>query len=93
MNRSDLIQKMCDLYPKLPFEVVDATIKAVFGSMSDTLSTGGRIEIRSFGCFSTKVRRANVIRNPRNGSVIAKSEPKHLVYFRASKDFKQKVNS
>jgi integration host factor subunit beta len=84
---------MCDLYPKLTFEAVDAVVKAIFSTMSDTLSKGGRIEIRSFGCFSTKVRRANVVRNPRNGSVIAKVGPKHLVYFRASKEFKENVNS
>lgn len=93
MNRSDLIHKMCDLYPKLSFEVIDATVKAIFGNMVDNLSIGGRIEIRSFGCFSTKIRRANVVRNPRDGSVIAKVGPKHLVYFRASKEFRQKINS
>jgi integration host factor subunit beta len=92
MNRSELIEKMCDLYPKLSAEIIDSTIKSMFINMADNLAKGERIEIRSFGCFATKVRRSNIIRNPRDGSIIARSGPKHLIYFRPSKEFKEKVN-
>jgi integration host factor subunit beta len=92
MNRSELIEKMCDLYPKLSFEVIDDTIKSIFNCMSNSIAKGERIEIRSFGCFRTKIRRSNIIRNPRDGTIISRSREKRLLSYRPSKEFKTKVN-
>ena len=60
--------------------------------MVDNIAEGERIEIRGFGCFSLKERSAGVIRNPRDG-VSIESEGRHVVYFRAGKELKDRVNS
>lgn len=93
MNRSDLIAKLCDLYPKLSKKNVDLLVKVLFSNMVDNIADGNRIEIRGFGCFSLKQRRATLIRNPRDGVSVRAEEPRHVVYFRAGKELKTRVDS
>ena len=92
MNRSDLVVKINELYPKLSRKEVDALIKLLFSKMADHVATGRRIEIRGFGCFSLKSRKAGLIRNPRAGVSIT-SDERHVVYFRAGKELKARVDS
>lgn len=92
MNRSDMVNKVSELYPKLSRKDADALVKAVFNSMANHVATGKRIEIRGFGCFSLKSRRPGLIRNPRAGVSIASAE-RHVVYFRAGKELKNRVDS
>jgi integration host factor subunit beta len=51
MTRSDLINRLAELHPQLLIKDVDLAVKVILDSMSDTLSRGGRIEIRGFGSF------------------------------------------
>lgn len=92
MNRSGIVGKLSELYPKVNHRDIDGLVRSLFGAMVDNIATGERIEIRGFGCFSLKERSAGVIRNPRDGISI-ESEGRHLVYFRAGKELKERVNS
>ena len=93
MNRSDLIAKLCDLYPKLTRGEIDSLVKTLFSSMVNHVADGNRIEIRGFGCFSLKKRTAGVIRNPRDGVSIKSDALRHVVYFRAGKELKTRVDN
>ena len=92
MNRSDIVTKISELYPKLTRKEIDGLIKALFATMVDNIAEGKRIEIRGFGCFSLKLRRAGTIRNPRDG-VSVSSDERHVVYFRAGKELKLRVDN
>ena len=92
MNRSDLILKLCDLYPKMTKKEIDNLIKTLFSNLVDNIADGNRIEIRGFCCFSLKERAAGVIRNPRDGVTISSDDPRHVVYFRAGKELKSRVD-
>ena len=93
MNRSDLIIRLCDLYPKLSRKEVDALVKSFFGAIVNNIAKGNRIEVRGFGCFSLKKRRAVLIRNPRDGVSIQDSKSsRQVVYFRPGKRLKSKVD-
>lgn len=92
MNRSDIVDQMGELYPKLSNKEIDSAVKVLFNAMSDNMIGGNRIEIRGFGSFSLKERGPGLIRNPRQGLSI-KSEGRYVVYFRAGKELKERVNT
>lgn len=92
MNRSGIVTKLTELYPKINRKDIDGLVRNLFSKMVDNIAEGERIEIRGFGCFSLKERSAGVIRNPRDG-VSIESEGRHVVYFRAGKELKDRVNS
>ena len=50
MTRSDLIEQLA-VRKDIPHTVAERVVIEIFGSMSDTLFAGGRIEIRGFGSF------------------------------------------
>ncbi|MCA9751176.1 MAG: HU family DNA-binding protein [bacterium] len=66
--------------------VVDRFIDAV----SEALAAGSHIEIRGFGSFKVKSRRARVARNPRTGATVEVPE-KLVPYFKVSKELKKVV--
>jgi integration host factor subunit beta len=92
MNRSDIIAAMAELYPKLVHKEIDSVVKQLLNLISDNIASGKRIEIRGFGAFSLKERRAGLIRNPRLG-VSMESDGRYVVYFRAGKELKDRVNT
>jgi len=66
-----------------------------FDEIMEILTEGQRLEIRGFGCFSVKSRRARIGRNPRTGEVVPIAEYK-APFFKFSKDakasFDKKIN-
>ncbi len=67
-------------------EIVDG----IFGSIVDTMKSGGEVSIAGFGIFSVKGRAARMARNPKTGEqvqVAAKKVPK----FRPAKALKDMV--
>lgn len=91
MNRSDIIKHISELYPKLSRKEVEVIVKELFSKMASSIADGKRIEIRGFGCFSLKHRAAGKVRNPRHG-VSIDSEERHVVYFRAGKELRERVD-
>jgi len=69
MNKAELVSKVAkstNQSKALTREVLDKFLEAV----GDTLSAGNNIEIRGFGSFKVKKRKARVARNPRTGEQI-----------------------
>lgn len=91
MNRSDLIQKLSEKYPKLGQKCIDAIVRMIFSAMCSNIADANRVEIRGFGCFSLKQRNPGIIRNPRMGTSMYR-ESRSVVYFRAGKELKARVN-
>ena len=91
MNKSDIIDKIYALYPKLNKLECKKIVDALFRSLGESVYQGNRIEIRGFGCFSLKRRKAGFVRNPRAGTAL-ESEARNLLYFRAGKELKQRVD-
>ncbi len=91
MNRSDIIKRISELYPKLSRREVEVIIKELFSKMAVSVANGKRIEIRGFGCFSLKHRAAGKVRNPRHGIAVESGE-RHVVYFRAGKELRERVD-
>ena len=90
MNRSDLINQLKDkaLLSRKNAEIV---VEKFFGTITDTLARGDRVEIRGFGSFTVKEYKPYTGRNPKTGTKI-KVPPKKLPFFKVGKELKDKVN-
>ncbi|MEK7704415.1 MAG: integration host factor subunit beta [Myxococcota bacterium] len=70
MTKSELIQAVAQRLPHLSTRDVEIVVNTVFGSVTGALQRGDRIEIRGFGSFSVRHRRARQGRNPKSGESI-----------------------
>jgi len=91
MNKSELIEALAS-HNGLTYKKSEEIVNIIFDSMADTLTNGGRIEIRGFGSFIVKDYDAYMGRNPKTGEVI-KVKPKKLPFFKVGKELREKVDS
>ena len=67
-------------------DIVQKTLDAIIA----TLVSQGRIELRNFGVFEVKQRKARKARNPRTGEKVD-VPPKNVVTFKPGKEMEEKV--
>lgn len=92
MIRSELIQLLARDNPGLRMEEIEKVVSVFFDELTHRLATGGRIELRGFGAFSTRERSARTGRNPRTGTSV--SVPgKRVPYFKPGKEMRARLNS
>ena len=91
MTRSELIDLMADSQHQLSTKDVELAVKLLIDHMSETLSTGQRIEIRGFGSFSLHYREPRKGRNPRTGDAV-ELRGKHVPHFKPGKELRERVN-
>ena len=91
MTRSELIDLMSDSQHQLSTKDVERAVKLLIDHMSETLSTGQRIEIRGFGSFSLHYREPRQGRNPRTGDAV-ELRGKHVPHFKPGKELRERVN-
>ena len=91
MVKSQLIQKLCNLHPNFLHKDLEKTVDIVFKEITDNLASGARIELRSFGTFKVKIRRARKARNPKTGEKIIINEKK-VPSFKMSSQLKEAIN-
>jgi len=92
MIKSELIDKLAIENPHLTQAEVERLVNTVLGQMVETLSEGGRVEIRGFGAFSVRHRPARQGRNPRTGETVdvpAKAVP----FFKSGKELRERLNA
>jgi integration host factor subunit beta len=78
MTRCELISRLAKANPELLRASIERLVSLFFATIADRLIDGGRVELRGFGSFSTKARRARIGRDPRSGQsveVLAKRVP------------------
>jgi len=91
MIRSELVQRVADANPGLPPKDVERLVGVIFEAISAQLATGGRVELRGFGAFSTRARDARTGRNPRTGEPVDVSA-KRVPYFKPGKEMRERLN-
>lgn len=92
MTKSELTTKLANLFPLLTHADTHLSINVLLDSISDHLSTGGRVEIRGFGSFKINTRSPRAARNPRTGEKV--QVPTKLVpHFKAGFELKARVNT
>ncbi len=91
MTKSELIERINAAQSQLSLKDVELAVKTMIEQMSQTLSSGERIEIRGFGSFSLHYRAPRIGRNPKTGESVGLSG-KYVPHFKPGKDLRDKVN-
>lgn len=91
MTRSDLIERIANKFSDLHFADADLGVRIILDAMSETLSRGGNVKIRDFGCFALNYRPPRKGRNPRTGETVM-VPAQHVPHFKAGRDLKERVN-
>ena len=91
MTKSEIIDILTRKQSHLSSKDVELSVKMLLENMSETLSTGGRIEIRGFGSFSLHHRTARKGRNPKTGDQVD-LPPKFVPHFKPGKELRERVN-
>ena len=91
MVRSELLQKLCNLYPNILRKDIKKILEIIFQELTEALCRGENIEIRGFGIFKTTVRKARIGRNPKNSELVQIPE-KRAIKWKMSKIFFKRLN-
>ena len=89
MTRSELFEKLA-VEKNISIAVAETIVTEIFKSMTDTLVSGNRIEIRGFGSFEIREYDGYTARNPRTG-VQLEVKPKKLPFFKVGKDLRKRI--
>ncbi len=92
MTRSELIARITEKLEGYTLKQTEIIVETFFDSIKEALKAGEKVELRGFGNFRLKKRRARKARNPRTGESVDVPE-KRVVYFKAGKELKELLNS
>ena len=91
MTRRNLIDEVLRVHPRYSRRDAEVIVHAVFNSMSEALRRNDRIEVRGFGSFIVKQRRAREGRNPKSGRPVAVAA-KRVPFFKVGKDLRLRID-
>ena len=91
MAQSELIESIAAKQSQLSAKDVELAVKTILEHMSQSLSTGDRIEIRGFGSFSLHYREPRRGRNPKTGDAVELTG-KYVPHFKPGKELRERVN-
>ena len=70
MIKSELITRLRARCPHLSERAVEKVVDTILEQITEALRQGDRVELRGFGAFSVKRRKARNGRNPRSGAAV-----------------------
>ncbi len=91
LTRSELIAKLAAQNPSLYHRDLESLVGTILEEISAALERGDRVELRGFGAFSVRHRKARMGRNPRTGSSVQVSEKK-VPFFKMGKGMRERLN-
>ena len=91
MTRAELIAKLASKNPTLYHRDIERLVATILDEVSAALERGNRVELRGFGAFSIRERKARLGRNPRTGSSVQVSEKK-VPFFKMGKGMRDRLN-
>jgi integration host factor subunit beta len=91
MLRSELVARLQERFNKSQAHDVEQGVDLVLEEIAAALEAGRRVELRGFGAFSIRERKARKGRNPRTGAAV-KVKAKRVPFFKPGKELRVKVN-
>ena len=91
MTRSELIAKLAAKNPTLYHRDIERLVATILDEVSAALERGNRVELRAFGAFSVRERKARLGRNPRTGTSVQVAEKK-VPFFKMGKGMRERLN-
>ena len=91
MTKADLVEQVADaVRPRVTKRDCGLVVDAFLDAMKDAVVGGNNIEIRGFGTFKVRQRKARVARNPRTGEAVP-VPPRVVPVFKPSTHFSGRV--
>ncbi len=91
MTKSALIEKIVEKSKALTKKQTELVVESIFDSIKEALARGEKVEIRGFGNFRLRSRRARKARNPKTGEAVD-VPPKKVPYFKVGKELREMLN-
>lgn len=89
MTKKEIVKQISDRIGLTQLKTKEI-VQQTFDAIVDTLIEVGRIELRNFGVFEVKRRKARKARNPRTGDRVD-VPPKNVVTFKPGKEMEERV--
>ena len=90
--KSKLLNQLSKNYPNFLKKDLKKFTDIILEEIKRTLRRGERVELRSFGVFSTNTQKARISRNPKTGEKVHTPEKKTIA-FKMAKDLFKKLNN
>lgn len=89
MTKKDIVKTLAE---RFGLSQVDAkkVVQGTFDAILETLIANSRIELRNFGVFEVKMRKARKARNPRTGAEVFVAE-KRVVTFKPGRQMEERI--
>ena len=98
MVKSELIQKLCNIYPNIFRKDLEKIVDIIISEMIGAFCKNQAVEIRGFGRFKTVTKKARIGRNPKNSQSInipskkaVKWKMSKILYKKLNKDFNENI--
>ena len=89
MTKKDIVLRITDLTGIKQVDV-KRIVQKTFDVIVESLNRNEKVELRNFGVFKIKERRARFGRNPRTGESVP-VPPRRVVVFKPGMEMKQKI--
>jgi nucleoid DNA-binding protein len=89
VTKKEIVKQIADRIGETQLKTKEI-VQQTFDAIVDTLIEQGRIELRNFGVFEVKQRKARKARNPRTGEKVDVA-PKCVVTFKPGKEMEERV--
>jgi len=89
VTKKEIVKQISDKIGLTQLKTKDI-VQQTFDAIVDALLEMGRIELRNFGVFEVKQRKARKARNPRTGERVD-VPPKYVVTFKPGKEMEERV--
>jgi nucleoid DNA-binding protein len=88
MLKRDLVDEITNNLDGFLKKDISQAVDIILDTMADSLDEGQRVEIRGFGSFSVRQRKARQTKNPKTGKIMA-IPPRKTLHFTMSKSLKE----
>ena len=90
MTKRDLVVRISNETGLIQQDVL-AVVQRILDYISEAVARGETVELRNFGVFEVKVRKARVGRNPNKPEKDVRIPPRAVVKFKPGKEMKEAV--
>ena len=90
MTKKDIVLKITDMTGIKQVDVKNI-VQKTFDVITESLVRNEKVELRNFGVFKVKERRARFGRNPRTGETVP-VPPRRVVVFKPGLEMKEKIS-
>ena len=90
MTKRDLVTRISEETGTIQHSVLDI-VQRTLNHIAEAVAKGRKVELRNFGVFEVKVRKARVGRNPNNPGTDVAIPQRAVVKFKPGKEMRERV--